>query len=324
LGLKNRNANVHETTSVGRIASALPNLTQHDISHLDALWETATLIAGKDYPINPLEAFVFGGAILLHDSALSFEAYSGGITAIRSTIKWQDAYHRLRPITEAGKCFGLAALSTRRANTQDFLNVATVGGLATSVHHRGRGDYFGFIVCKPKSAKRDQGEFAAPNSAMQTWVEGQFEILKQSKLTPEEQCIVATGLPRFGVDPSCMMRVCVGFEERIVFLDLRELTSLLDRMHVAIVKSSFMEHADVYSNIFHLPNRALIRPYGSGDFYDLAMMSGVPKKDHSVIGCIHRALLAKGKTPRWTLEKNVAHSPIFGTLDAVVVSIKPT
>lgn len=77
---------------VGRIASALPNLTQHDVSHLDALWETATLVAGDDYSMNPLEAFVFGGAILLHDSALCFEAYAGGLAEIRNTVIWQDAY----------------------------------------------------------------------------------------------------------------------------------------------------------------------------------------------------------------------------------------
>lgn len=77
---------------VGRVAVALPGLTQHEISHLDALWETATLIAGEDYPINPLEGFVFGGAILLHDSALSFEAYSGGMVGIRSTVVWKDSY----------------------------------------------------------------------------------------------------------------------------------------------------------------------------------------------------------------------------------------
>ncbi|HYV28928.1 MAG TPA: ATP-binding protein, partial [Candidatus Eisenbacteria bacterium] len=71
---------------VGRIANELPDLTKHDISHLDALWETATLIAGDSYPMNPLEGFVFGGAILLHDAALCFEAYSGGINAIRSTV----------------------------------------------------------------------------------------------------------------------------------------------------------------------------------------------------------------------------------------------
>lgn len=78
---------------VARIESQLPGLTIHDISHLDALWETASVVAGPDYPMNPLEAFVFGGAVLLHDSALCFEAYEGGKSGLRSTTTWRDALH---------------------------------------------------------------------------------------------------------------------------------------------------------------------------------------------------------------------------------------
>lgn len=74
-----------------RIAATFPDLTVHDVTHLDALWETASLIAGDGYPLNPLEAFVLGGAILLHDAAHCFEAYAGGKTAVRSTLVWKDA-----------------------------------------------------------------------------------------------------------------------------------------------------------------------------------------------------------------------------------------
>lgn len=74
------------------IHKAFPNLTIHDVTHLDALWETADLVAGPGYPLNPMEAFVFGGAILLHDAALCFEAYSAGIDGVRNTIQWRDAF----------------------------------------------------------------------------------------------------------------------------------------------------------------------------------------------------------------------------------------
>jgi hypothetical protein len=39
-----------------------------------------------------MEGFVLGGAILLHDAALCFEAYEGGSTGVRSTLEWRDAY----------------------------------------------------------------------------------------------------------------------------------------------------------------------------------------------------------------------------------------
>ena len=77
---------------VSKIASVLPGLTVHDITHLDALWETADIIAGKDYPLNPLETFIFGGSVLLHDSAMCWEAYEKGQDGVRATIEWLDAY----------------------------------------------------------------------------------------------------------------------------------------------------------------------------------------------------------------------------------------
>ena len=78
-----------------RISAILPGLTQHEISHLDALWETASLIVGDDFPINPLEGFVLGGAILIHDSALCFEAYNKGQEGVRGSLQWKDAFSEL-------------------------------------------------------------------------------------------------------------------------------------------------------------------------------------------------------------------------------------
>ena len=81
-----------------RIAGSLPGLTIHDISHLDALWDVASTIAGPDYPLNPLEAYVFGASVLLHDTGLCFQAYSGGQDALRDTLEWRDAHGRLSRI----------------------------------------------------------------------------------------------------------------------------------------------------------------------------------------------------------------------------------
>ncbi len=85
--------NVGALTS--RIAVSLPGLTIHDVSHLDALWEVASTVAGSDFPLNPVEAYVFGAAVLLHDAALCSEAYSGGREGLRETLAWRDAYGRL-------------------------------------------------------------------------------------------------------------------------------------------------------------------------------------------------------------------------------------
>ncbi|MES2356325.1 MAG: ATP-binding protein [Pseudomonadota bacterium] len=75
---------------ISTIGAELPWLTIHDISHIDALWRVADEIAGPDYILNPAEAFVLGGAFLLHDAAHVIAAYPGRLAEIMSTDQWQD------------------------------------------------------------------------------------------------------------------------------------------------------------------------------------------------------------------------------------------
>ena len=73
---------------VAQIQSDMPPLTVHDITHIDALWWTASEIAGPQYDLNAAEAFLLGGAFLLHDSAHCIAAYPGGVTEIVSLPQW--------------------------------------------------------------------------------------------------------------------------------------------------------------------------------------------------------------------------------------------
>src|SRR2546421_394414 len=66
------------------IHSDLPDYTVHDISHSDTLWDMASLIAGPEIIPNPVEAFVLGGAFLIHDIGMGLAAYPEGIDALRS------------------------------------------------------------------------------------------------------------------------------------------------------------------------------------------------------------------------------------------------
>jgi hypothetical protein len=65
------------------------------MSHLDALWETASEVAGPDFKLNPAEAFVFGGAVLLHDAGLCAAAYRGGLDEIKRSVEWRDCAAQL-------------------------------------------------------------------------------------------------------------------------------------------------------------------------------------------------------------------------------------
>ncbi len=75
---------------VAPIAKDIPGLTVHDVTHLDALWETTSLIAGPDQTINPAEAYVLGASILLHDAGMCLAAYPDGLASIKETTEWKS------------------------------------------------------------------------------------------------------------------------------------------------------------------------------------------------------------------------------------------
>ena len=79
---------------VSKIAADMPGMTVHDISHLDALWDTASLVAEGAVNVNPVEAFVLGASILLHDAAMSLAAYPCGLSDVKQTLAWRDAVAR--------------------------------------------------------------------------------------------------------------------------------------------------------------------------------------------------------------------------------------
>ena len=80
----------------GEINRTLPEYTVHDITHIDALWEMASLICGEGYVLNPAEAFVLGGAFLIHDLGMGLAAYPNGIDALKTTPLWTDTFSYLQ------------------------------------------------------------------------------------------------------------------------------------------------------------------------------------------------------------------------------------
>ncbi|ABE40592.1 ATP-binding region, ATPase-like [Rhodopseudomonas palustris BisB5] len=75
---------------VSSINADIPGLTVHDVSHLDALWDMASIVGGNKTDLNPAEAFVLGGAILLHDAGLCLGAYRNRVNDLKSTTVWKD------------------------------------------------------------------------------------------------------------------------------------------------------------------------------------------------------------------------------------------
>ncbi len=71
------------------VARSVPQLTDHSIEHLDALWTTASQIVGNEKPLNPLEAFVLGGTFLIHDLGNAICAFPNRIEDLKGP-QWDD------------------------------------------------------------------------------------------------------------------------------------------------------------------------------------------------------------------------------------------
>ncbi|QDV13773.1 Chaperone protein HtpG [Rosistilla oblonga] len=78
---------------LGEIDRSFRDLTVHDITHTDALWQSADLLCGGAHGVtlNPSETFVLGGALLLHDAGLALSSYDEDILSIRTNAAWRDA-----------------------------------------------------------------------------------------------------------------------------------------------------------------------------------------------------------------------------------------
>lgn len=106
---------------VAKIAGDLPHMTVHDVTHLDALWEMASIAAGDSLDLNPAEAFVFGGAILLHDAAMTLAAFPGGMAELRDQTEWRDLHARYAASVPSGDT--AAAKEAENRATADALRL---------------------------------------------------------------------------------------------------------------------------------------------------------------------------------------------------------
>ncbi len=77
-------------TLAAEIATVLPEFTVHDITHIDALWDTAELVLQNDFVLTPAEAFVLGGTFLIHDLGMGLASFPNGIEELKKESIWKD------------------------------------------------------------------------------------------------------------------------------------------------------------------------------------------------------------------------------------------
>jgi hypothetical protein len=78
------------TVLLNELSHSTPHFTVHDITHVDALWETASMLCGSSVTLTPAEAYVLGGAFILHDAAMGAASYQDSIPEVLGQPKWHD------------------------------------------------------------------------------------------------------------------------------------------------------------------------------------------------------------------------------------------
>src|SRR5208337_2104208 len=121
------NFRVRASAMAGEISRNLPDLTVHDETHIDALWQLADMIVGADYPITPTEGFVLGGAFLLHDLGMALASYPVGMAELEKDPSWQDAatqlFRRKHGRSPSGKEMASLDPEDRQGATEQFLRL---------------------------------------------------------------------------------------------------------------------------------------------------------------------------------------------------------
>jgi hypothetical protein len=148
---------------LNKIREDFPNLTVHDITHVDGLWQVASVIVGDNYSVNPLEAFVLGCAFLMHDAVLSYDAV-GGIDHLRSLNEWKDYYEDYKKddsLEEKEKLF-----------ETDFLTIRLLHAKKAEVLHNqlfDRGDGSRFYLIENESLRSHYGEIISQIAGSHHW-----------------------------------------------------------------------------------------------------------------------------------------------------------
>ncbi len=242
-----------------------------------------------------------------------------------------DNYNRLEPIIEGEKIVGLAALSDIYLEVQNFLNISTIGGLATSIHCRDSRKYIGYMEVLPNSAKRDGIKYIASDITLRKWANKQYEILSKKLLDSHKIYYISSSLCDYKIDTTDI--ACILFllhDNTAKYIYLNDLVNIMrGGKQVVFLKASF---SDDYMETHFRPedivksmdiNHLVVFPlFVSGNFLSLKLNNEMkPIESFSILDCLYRKIISMGLNPIISTINNYARSN-FGMSDAIIVSIQ--
>lgn len=202
-----RNAYRHLRENGGVLAAEVPDamrdLTVHDLSHIDALWDLASQIAGPGIleTLTPTEAFVFGGAAIVHDLGLSAVAYPTGFDEIRNSSAYRVAYGLAERHGEDAPAAALDRQALRQVIRLEHADKAT--SLASEPWRHPSGEHV--FLFEPAALRKGYGWLVGRIGASHGW--------PQDRLAAEfdQRVNQPSGYPpEWSVDPlkvACLLRL---------------------------------------------------------------------------------------------------------------------
>lgn len=291
----------------------------------------AAICAGLDVPVFYKEGHV--DDVKIHDdinspqfnnlewlTKISFAQYQTNPNVIETEISKNIS--RLRPITENGTILGIAAISTKDDNnTQDFLSISTVGGLAFTAHYRDGDKYIGYIDYLPKSAKREIDNFTASESVIQAWANDQLNQLLNLNLTPIEKYKAASSLCYFKTDPSELAVILTTYDGKSEFLTFDQLAELSKMKSIVFLNSGLGGgHMETFHLLPEIKDCVSIRPISNSSFLSLKMIDGIPENNFSILDCLYRAIINKGYIPIFSEINNIGKNFFGQDIRALILS----
>ena len=81
-------------------------------------------------------------------------------------------------------------------------------------------------------------------------------------------------------------------------------------------------HLDSYSGRLTIPGFWTCVVLKNGKFNEAKLSSGVPSEPNSLIGVVHRVLVAAGESPTWSKSENVYYRNLLGPGGLLEVSLR--
>ena len=302
---------------------------QHDL-HVPFVSYVAALVSGIDVPVSvetdDVETEVHSG---FPPNPIDQAEWLSKLAYVPSGANPQAAplvatlVPRLREIRDGSTCYGLAAISIVRAGPCDFLSAKSVGGLTARDEHYTGDAFVGLIDYLPRSAKREPGEIAAPRSVVESWLSEQVGLL-QGRLSPVESVLVCYSLSDFDYDSIDVLQgLPVITSAGQNFWQLSQLTQLLstgNRLGFRVSDYGSLR-LEQHGEQHWIDDIATCVVVGVGKFNDADMSSTGPTKPNSLIGIVHRTLVAQGANPIWTIHPGMYRGSLKGRCDCLEVRI---